>query len=210
MEDLYAIEESLRREGYKYIAGCDEAGRGPMAGPLFAAAVILPPGYRLEKLNDSKKLTPGIRRKLYNIIIRDAVEIRRAVIDVEEVDRLNVYAASNLAMRRCVYGFKTPVDCVLTDAMPLDLEIKCLSIIKGDSKSAAIAAASIVAKVERDDYMIEMDRRYPQYGFARHKGYVTKYHLEMLEKHGPSPLHRRSFAPVRQELARQLSWEGLR
>lgn len=208
MNDLYAIEESLRCAGYRHIAGCDEAGRGPMAGPLFAAAVVLPPGYRLEKLNDSKKLSPGIRRKLYNIIIRDAVAVQRAMIDVEEVDRLNVYVASKTAMIRCIEALAVPVDCVLTDAMPLELDIRCESIIKGDQKAAAIAAASIVAKVERDEYMMMMDRLYPEYGFARHKGYVTREHLALLEKYGPSPIHRKCFAPVQRVLSRlQLSLE---
>ncbi|MCK9536443.1 MAG: ribonuclease HII [Bacilli bacterium] len=200
MDDLYAIEERLYRKGYYYIAGCDEAGRGPMAGPLFAAAVILPPGYRLAKLNDSKKVSPGIREKLYNIIIQDAIEIQTSIIDVEEVDRINVYQASKKAMSQCINAFETQVQYVLADAMPLDLDVECLSIIKGDQKAASIAAASIIAKVERDHYMIAMDCVYPQYGFAKHKGYVTKYHLEMLDKHGPSPLHRRSFAPVQKVL----------
>lgn len=130
------------------------------------------------------------------------------MIDVEEVDRLNVYVASKTAMIRCIEALAVPVDCVLTDAMPLELDIRCESIIKGDQKAAAIAAASIVAKVERDEYMMMMDRLYPEYGFARHKGYVTREHLALLEKYGPSPIHRKSFAPVQRVLSRlQLSLE---
>jgi len=201
MNNLYKIEQDLIKEGYKYIAGCDEAGRGPMAGPLFAAAVILPKGYYLEKLNDSKKLSAVIREKLYNILIEDAIEVSSALIDVDEIDFINVYQASKKAMIICLEKLNSKVDCVLSDAIFLDLPIKNISIIKGDQKSASIAAASIIAKVERDRYMLKMDELYPEYGFARHKGYVTKFHLEMLEKHGPSPIHRRSFSPVQRVLS---------
>jgi len=204
MNDIYAIEERLYRKGYLHIAGCDEAGRGPMAGPLFAAAVVLPAHYRLPGLNDSKKLSPGIREKLFNIILQDAIEIQIAQIDVKEVDRINVYQASKKAMLKCLRGFKTKPQYVMTDAMPLNFDdIECLSIIKGDAKSATIAAASIIAKVSRDRYMIAIDKLYPEYGFAQHKGYVTKYHLKMLAEHGPCPIHRRSFAPVQRILAYQ-------
>jgi len=206
MNDLYKFEKQLYNLGYKFIAGTDEVGRGPMAGPLFAAAVILPNDYFLEGLNDSKKLSPKQREKLYDIINKDAVEIRVEMIDVEEVDNINVYQASKRAMTNCILSFKSKVDYILADAMKLNCGVECQDIIKGDSKSASIAAASIIAKVSRDRYMEKMDILYPEYGFKRHKGYVTKFHLEMLEKHGPSPIHRKSFEPVRKVLMKQVQF----
>lgn len=200
IKDIYSYEDELTKKGYKYIAGTDEAGRGPMAGPLVVAAVILPNGYRLDKLDDSKKLTPKTRDELYDIIMRDALEVSVEVISVEDVDKLNVYMASKKGMTDCVLKFKLPVDFVLTDCMKLDIEIPFLDLVKGDSKSASIAAASIIAKVTRDRIMDKLDEEYPQYGFKKHKGYVTKYHLEMLEKYGVSDVHRKSFAPVKKYL----------
>lgn len=202
IKDIYGYEEDLASKGYKYIAGCDEAGRGPMAGPLVAASVILPIGYKLDKLDDSKKLTKKVRDELFDIINRDAIEVNVEVISVSDVDKLNVYSASKLAMTRCVERFKVPVDYVLTDCMPLDIDIPVLSLVKGDSKSASIAAASVIAKVTRDRIMDELDKEYPMYGFKKHKGYVTKYHLEMLEKYGVSDVHRKSFAPVKKIMNR--------
>jgi ribonuclease HII len=202
--DLYHIEQNLHDQGYNNILGTDEAGRGPMAGPLVAAAVILPANYRLDGLNDSKKISPKMRERLYDIIQKEAVEVTVEIIPVAEVDRINVYQASKQAMLSCIRKMRNRIDYVLTDAMKLDLEIPCLDIIKGDQKAAAIAAASIIAKVTRDRLMTELDRQYPQYGFRKHKGYVTKYHLEMLEKYGPSPVHRQSFEPVRKVNAEQL------
>lgn len=200
IKDIYSYEDELTKKGYKYIAGTDEAGRGPMAGPLVVAAVILPNGYRLDKLDDSKKLTPKTRDELYDIIMRDALEVKVEIISVEDVDKLNVYMASKKGMTDCVLKFKLPVDFVLTDCMKLDIEIPFLDLVKGDSKSASIAAASIIAKVTRDRIMDKLDEEYPQYGFKKHKGYVTKYHLEMLEKYGVSDVHRKSFAPVKKYL----------
>lgn len=200
IKDIYSYEEDLVKKGYKYIAGTDEAGRGPMAGPLVVAAVILPIGYRLDKLDDSKKLTPKVRDELYDIIMRDALEVKVEVISVEDVDELNVYAASKKGMTDCVLKFSLPVDYVLTDCMKLDIDIPFLDLVKGDSKSASIAAASVIAKVTRDRIMDELDKEYPEYGFKKHKGYVTKYHLEMLEKYGVSKVHRKSFAPVKKYL----------
>lgn len=200
IKDIYSYEDELTKKGYKYIAGTDEAGRGPMAGPLVVAAVILPIGYRLDKLDDSKKLTPKTRDELYDIIMRDALEVKVEIISVEDVDKLNVYMASKKGMTDCVLKFKLPVDFVLTDCMKLDIEIPFLDLVKGDSKSASIAAASIIAKVTRDRIMDKLDEEYPQYGFKKHKGYVTKYHLEMLEKYGVSDVHRKSFAPVKKYL----------
>ena len=195
--DLYRIENDLRDRGFKNVLGTDEAGRGPMAGPLVAAAVILPPGLVIPGLNDSKKLSPKKREELYDLIASVAVEVQTEVIPVEEIDRINVLEASKKAMRACIEKMRTPVDYVLADAVELELDLPMLGIIKGDAKAAAIAAASIIAKVTRDRLMVTYDEIYPEFGFKKHKGYVTKHHLEMLAKHGPCPLHRRSFAPVR-------------
>lgn len=200
IKDIYKYEDELAQKGYKYIAGCDEAGRGPMAGPLVTASVILPIGYRLNRLDDSKKLTPKVRDELFDIIMRDALEVKVSIISVEDVDRENVYQASKRGMTECVLGFHLPVDYVLTDCMKLDIDIEVLDLVKGDSKSASIAAASIIAKVTRDRIMDELDEKYPMYGFKKHKGYVTKLHLEMLEKYGVSEVHRRSFGPVKKFL----------
>ena len=200
VKDIYSYEDELTKKGYKYIAGTDEAGRGPMAGPLVVAAVILPNGYRLDKLDDSKKLTSKTRDELYDIIMRDALEVKVEIISVEDGDKFNVYMASKKGMTDCVLKFKLPVDFVLTDCMKLDIEIPFLDLVKGDSKSASIAAASIIAKVTRDRIMDKLDEEYPQYGFKKHKGYVTKYHLEMLEKYGVSDVHRKSFTPVKKYL----------
>ena len=195
--DLYRIENDLRDRGFKNVLGTDEAGRGPMAGPLVAAAVILPPGLVIPGLNDSKKLSPKKREELYDLIASVAIEVQTEVIPVEEIDRINVLEASKKAMRACIEKMRTPVDYVLADAVELELDLPMLGIIKGDAKAAAIAAASIIAKVTRDRLMVSYDEIYPEFGFKKHKGYVTKHHLEMLAKHGPCPLHRRSFAPVR-------------
>lgn len=204
--DLYQYEEDLYLKGYKYIAGCDEAGRGPMAGPLVAASVILPVGYKLPGVNDSKKLTPKKRDQLFDIIYRDAIEVQVCVMSVSDVDKYNVYTGSKMAMTYCVNNFKVTPDYVLTDCMPLEevesKGIEVLDIVKGDAKSATIAAASIIAKVTRDRIMDELDEKYPEYGFKKHKGYVTKFHLEMLDKYGVSEVHRKTFAPVANRLNR--------
>lgn len=199
INDIYKYEEELNQQGYKYIAGCDEAGRGPMAGPLVAASVILPVGYKLDGLNDSKKLTPKKRDQLFDIILRDAIQVEYEVISVMDVDRLNPLEASRLAMTKSVERMKK-VDYVLTDYMDLKIDVPYLSIIKGDAKSASIAAASIIAKVTRDRIMDELDKEYPMYEFKKHKGYVTKRHLELLSLYGVSAVHRKSYAPVKKVL----------
>ncbi len=197
--DMYAFEKELWAEGFEFIAGCDEVGRGPMAGPLVVAAVVLPKE-GIEGLKDSKKLSAKKREELSKIIKEKAIDYAITYIDVEEVDRLNVYQASKKAMMESVRKLKN-VDYVLSDAMPMEFEYPVKDIIKGDSKSASIAAASIVAKVERDHYMDELAKKYPCYGFEKHKGYVTKYHLDAIEKNGVINEHRRSFAPVQRVLA---------
>lgn len=196
IKDIYNYERELTSKGYINIAGTDEAGRGPMAGPLVVASCILPSTYTLDGLDDSKKISPKMRDKLFDIIKRDAIEYHIEVISVEDVDRLNVYAASKLGMERCIKAYQTRVDYVLSDAMPLDIDIPYLSIIKGDAKSASIAASSILAKVTRDRIMVELDKKYPEYNFKKHKGYVTKEHLEAIKKYGVCEVHRKSFSPV--------------
>ena len=203
IKDIYSYEKDLSSRGYEYIAGTDEAGRGPMAGPLVVAACILPKGYILDCLDDSKKVSPKKREELYEVIVKDALEFHVAIISVEDVDRMNVYQASKWGMEQCIKGFRLPVDYVLSDAMPLDIDVNYLSIIKGDSKSASIAAASIIAKVTRDRIMRELDILYPEYGFKRHKGYVAKGLLENLEGYGVVVIHRLSFAPVQNILRRK-------
>ncbi|MFA7009703.1 MAG: ribonuclease HII, partial [Bacilli bacterium] len=168
----------------------------PMAGPLVVAACLLPINHKILGLNDSKKLSPKKREALYEIIVKEAREYHIEIIDVGEVDRLNVYQASKWGMEQCINQFQLPIDYVLSDAMPLDIEPEYLAIIKGDAKSASIAAASILAKVTRDRIMIDLDTSYPQYGFKKHKGYVTRQHLLALNEYGICPIHRRSFAPV--------------
>jgi ribonuclease HII len=200
---MYEYEEQLLKQGYLNIVGTDEVGRGPMAGPLVAAAVILPPNIIIEGLNDSKKLTSKKREELYIEIMEKAIEVQVTFIDVETVDRVNVYEASKIAMSQSIRKMKNKVDYILADAMNLNLGIPSLGIIKGDAKSLSIAAASVIAKVERDHYMIEMDEKYPEYGFKNHKGYVTKAHLQAINKYGITEIHRKSFAPVRECLYQQ-------
>ena len=194
--NIYEYEDKLWSEGYEYIAGCDEVGRGPMAGPVVVASVILDKNKKIEGLNDSKKLTPKKREELSKIIKERAIDYSITYIDVREVDDINVYAASKKGMLECIKKLKK-VDYVLTDCMPLDLDVPVLSLVKGDMKSASIAAASIIAKVERDNYMVELGKDYPMYGFDKHKGYVTKAHLEAIDKYGVCIHHRISFAPAK-------------
>ena len=202
MLDLYKYENELKDNGYKIIAGTDEVGRGPMAGPVVVASVVLDDNNFIEGLNDSKKLTPKKRKELSEIIKAKALDYSITFIPVEEVDRINVLEASRKGMMECIRKLKVKVDYVLSDAVKLDFEFPCLNIIKGDSKSASIAAASIVAKVARDEYMDELDKDFPMYGFKKHKGYVTKYHLNAIDKYGVCIHHRKSFAPVQKIIER--------
>lgn len=199
-------ENEAYQKGYHYIIGLDEAGRGPMAGPLVVGGVIFPKGFYDERINDSKKLTEKKREALYDLIVEKALAYDIEVISVEEVDKLNVYEASRTGMRRIIKRISVKPDFALTDAMPLgDDAIDHLSIIKGDAKSMSIGGASILAKVTRDRIMKEYAKIYPEYGFEKHKGYVTKAHKEALAKYGICPIHRRSFKPVQDVLHQQLS-----
>ena len=192
--DMYKYEKELRARGYTAIAGVDEAGRGPLAGSVFAAAVILPEDEIIEGLNDSKKLTDKKRRELYDVITAEAVAYGIALIDEKTIDEINILQATYRAMEQAVSRLTKQPDMVLVDgnrAPELPAAIK--TVVKGDSLSASIAAASILAKVTRDRLMEELDEAYPQYGFAVHKGYGTKRHYEALREYGPSPIHRMTF-----------------
>lgn len=190
----YIIENELHDEGYSLVCGVDEAGRGPLCGPVFAAACILPDGLVLEGLNDSKKLTPKKRDKLFDLICENAIAYCIASASVEEIDELNILEADLLAMRRAIDGLSTKADFALIDGnIARDFQIPARAIIGGDAKSPSIAAASILAKVARDRDCIELDAQYPQYGIAKHKGYGTKQHMDALRTYGPSPIHRKQF-----------------
>jgi ribonuclease HII len=204
---MYQFEKVALSKGYQYIAGTDEVGRGPLAGPVVAAAVVLNPNDIIKGLDDSKKLSEKKRDTLYSEIYKRALDIAFVYIWPEEIDQINIYQASKKAMIESIKKLKQ-CDYILSDAMPLGtIGIPFESIIKGDSKSASIAAASIVAKVERDRYMIKMSKRYPEYGFDKHKGYPTKVHLEALRKYGVTPIHRKSYKPVEDVLNQQIQFE---
>jgi len=198
------FEKAARAQGATCIAGVDEVGRGALFGPVVAAAVILPPDTRIRGLRDSKQLLREDRERLAVIVERKAMAIAIEEIDSETIDRVNIYQASRLAMTAAVKRLAVVPDHLLIDAMRLDLDCAQTSIIYGDSLSISIAAASVVAKVYRDRKMREFDTIYPQYGLASHKGYSTPEHLAALEKHGPCPLHRKTFRPVVQT---SLPWD---
>lgn len=191
-------EKKYRLEGYRLIVGVDEAGRGPLAGPVFAAACLLPPEFLSEEINDSKKLTEKKREALFPVIKENALAYGIASCSAEEIDSYNIYEATKIAMRKAISQIQIPYDLILTDAMPLkNLEAPVIPIIKGDAKAENIAAASILAKVSRDHFMMELDKKHPEYGFRNHKGYGTKEHLEALSKYGPiEGVHRKTFSPV--------------
>ena len=180
--------------GYELLAGVDEAGRGPLAGPVFAAAVILPPDLIIEGIDDSKKLSEKRRQELFDIITEKALAWAVASKDEKVIDEINIRNATYKAMNEAVNALKTKPEYVIVDGDAVkDMEIPHTCVIQGDAKSAAIAAASMLAKVRRDRYLMELDKKYPEYQFAKHKGYGTKLHSELILKHGPCPVHRRSF-----------------
>ena len=196
MKEMLYYENDLFNSGINYIAGIDEVGRGPLVGPVVAAAVILPKKFYDERINDSKKLSEKMRNELYEIICADAVSVGIGVVSNERIDKINIYEATKEAMRKAVSNLGVKPEYLLIDAMKLDIDIPSLSIIKGDSKSQSIAAASIVAKVTRDKMMYELDKIYPMYDFANNKGYGTKKHIEAIQKYGIISEHRKSFKPV--------------
>ena len=191
----YLYEENALKAGYKTICGIDEAGRGPLAGPVYAAAVVLPLGLEIDGLNDSKKISEKKREQLFDVICEKAVAYSIGIVTEKEIDEINILNATFLAMHRAVEGLNIKPDYALIDGnqypkIPMVMEE---TVVKGDAKSMSIAAASILAKVSRDRFMLEKAKEYPQYQFEKHKGYGTKLHYEMLTEYGPSPIHRLSF-----------------
>lgn len=194
VNEMWAIENEKKALGYKLIAGVDEAGRGPLAGPVCVASVILSDGAYLEKINDSKKLTDKVKDKLYDEIKEIAVAYSIVLVSHEDIDRLNILYATFKGMCDAVDGLSVKPDYVLIDGNKISgMELPHECVVKGDSKSISIAAASILAKVTRDRYMMELDEKYPEYNFKKHKGYPTKEHYEALKKYGASEVHRKSF-----------------
>ena len=192
--ELYLYDEQVRAEGYSALCGVDEAGRGPLVGPVVAAAVILPPDFQLEGINDSKKLREKKREALFDVIKERAVAYGIGMADHKEIDEMNILQATFLAMRRAVEAMGVTPAMVLVDGnQDPKLGLPTRTVVKGDATSASIAAASILAKVTRDRILIDMDKEYPQYHFAKHKGYGTKDHYAQLMEHGMCPYHRRTF-----------------
>lgn len=194
--DLLAYEKELYEKGIEYIAGVDEVGRGPLCGPVVTCACILPKNYHLDGLNDSKKLTEKKREELYKILIKDAICYSIGSSSPKRIDEINILNATKEAMLEAIHNLPVKPEHVLIDAVKLDLDIPSTSIIKGDALSASIAAASIIAKVTRDHMMIELDKKYPEYGYAKHKGYGTKAHIEAVKKYGVKDFYRFTFAPI--------------
>jgi ribonuclease HII len=193
----YRYEAQAWRAGVARVAGVDEVGRGPLAGPVVAAAVILAPDRRIRGLADSKLLVAERREELFRVIQERALAVGVGIVDHETIDRVNILEATRMAMRRALAGLAVQPELVITDFVRLpDLPCPQRNLVDGDARCASVAAASIVAKVTRDHIMVEADSRFPQYGFARHKGYATPEHLAALDRHGPCPLHRRTFAGV--------------
>ncbi len=191
----FELEKTAKAEGYSVVCGVDEAGRGPLAGPVCAAAVILPDDLVIEGLNDSKKLSEAKREKLYDVIIEKAIAYSVAYGTLEEVEEFNILEATYIAMNRAVSGLSIKPDLALIDGnrIPKGATVPCKTVVKGDSKSFSIAAASILAKVTRDRLMLEYAEKYPQYGFEKHKGYGTREHYAAIKEHGICEIHRKSF-----------------
>lgn len=192
--DWLRYEKEALTQGYTAVCGIDEAGRGPLAGPVYAAAVILPPGVMIDGVNDSKKLSAKKREALFDVICEQAAAYAITCAEVSEIEQLNILQATFLAMRRAVAELSAAADFAIVDGNRLPgLSIPTRAVVSGDASSASVAAASVLAKVSRDRYMLQMDALYPQYGFAQHKGYGTALHVERLREFGPSPIHRMSF-----------------
>ena len=200
--DLYKYEHELEKEEINYIGGVDEVGRGPLIGPVVTACCVLPKDFKLEGLTDSKKLTEKKREEYYKYIIEHCIAYGIGEASPERIDEINIYQATKEAMIMAINKVRkqVPLEHVLIDAMPLELDIPNTSIIKGDAKSISIAAASVLAKVTRDHMMIELDKKYPEYGFAKHKGYPTKKHLEAIHEYGLIDGYRKTYGPVKELL----------
>lgn len=199
--EMNHYERKYRAQGFHFLAGVDEVGRGPLAGPVVCAAVILPEGFFLSGIDDSKKLTEKKREEFNEIIQKEAIAISISMIQPSVIDEINIYEATKKAMNSAIASLKVKPDFLLIDAMKLDTPYPSESIIKGDAKSVSIAAASIIAKVARDRLMKELAIEYPQYGFHQNRGYGTKEHILAIEKHGITPHHRKSFAPIKETVA---------
>ena len=197
LEQMLRYEKELYQAGYQTIAGIDEVGRGPLAGPVVAAAVILPPGCKIKGLNDSKKIPKKKHQDIYQAVMDKALAVGIGLMDSDIIDQVNIYEATKLAMKEALSKLCLKPDYLLIDAMKLDIDIPQEFIIKGDANSLSIAAASIVAKVTRDKLMADYDKEYPGYDFAQNAGYGTKSHLQGLERHGVTPIHRKTFEPVK-------------
>ncbi len=199
MEDLYKYEKECYQKNYTLIGGVDEVGRGPLVGPVVAACCVLPKDFYLEGLTDSKKLSEKKRNLFFEYIKKYAIAYGIGVVSPERIDKINIYNASKEAMIKAIKEVQKqiPLEIVLVDAMPLDLDIPSISIIHGDALSISIAAASVLAKVTRDQMMYELDEKYPMYGFGNHKGYPTKKHIEALEKYGLIDGYRKTYGPVK-------------
>ncbi len=193
---LFRYDQAYRRKGYRIIAGVDEAGRGCIAGPVVASAVILRDGVRIEGVRDSKRLSPQKRKEIFWRIITEAEDVGIGIVDVHEIDRINILEATKKAMIEAINSLRIRPQLVLIDALKLPIPFKQVSLVGGDNRSASVAAASIVAKVIRDWIMEFYDSLYPGYSFKEHKGYCTRRHLERLDLYGPSPIHRQTFSPV--------------
>jgi ribonuclease HII len=202
--NLYQYEDELYEKGITYIAGIDEAGRGPLAGPVVAAAVILKKDAKLNLVDDSKKLSEKQRQNALKQIKENALAIGIGIASVDEIDRINIYRAAREAMHSAIQQLKIKPEFLLIDAMPMEIDIPNKSIIKGDQKSISIAAASIIAKTTRDQYMIEMDKVFPLYNFKQHKGYGTKEHIELIKRHGYTPIHRKTYEPIKSMIKEEL------
>lgn len=198
--NMLSYERKARKRGFQLIAGIDEVGRGPLAGPVVAAAVILKEDCYIPGLTDSKKLSAAMRDKFYELIKENALDIGIGIITPEVIDKVNIYEATKLAMKSAIKDLTLQPDYLLLDAMKLDVPIEQDSIIKGDAKSVTISASSVIAKVTRDRMMMDLDKKNPQYGFGQHMGYGTQYHLSAMKTHGITEHHRKSFAPVRELL----------
>ena len=196
MVDLYKYENELYDKGINFIGGVDEVGRGPLIGSVVAACVVLPKGFVLEGLTDSKKLSEKKRDEFYDIIMEKAIAVGVGVVNEKVIDEVNIYEATKIAMKEAIVNTNIKLEHVLIDAMPLDIDVPTTSIIKGDANSISIAAASVIAKVTRDRMMYELDKIYPMYGLASNKGYGTKKHIEAIKEHGITKYHRLSFKPV--------------
>lgn len=198
--DLYQYEHELEKEGIQYIGGVDEVGRGPLIGPVVAACCVLPADFHLEGLTDSKKLSEKKREKFYDYIKEHALAYGIGEVSPERIDEVNIYQATKEAMYMAIKQVQDqiPLEHVLIDAIPLELDIPSTSIIKGDAKSISIAAASVLAKVTRDRMMIELDQKYPMYGFASHKGYPTKKHIEAIHQFGLIDGYRKTYGPIKE------------